>query len=169
MGRNVYAVLNNCLDILPGWGRAVYMRGQLASRYLKSAAERLGIGLRVNIYNPQNVSMGDDVFIGHSVYMGGGEIVLGDQVMIGPFSAILAGNHTRKDDAYRYGAYEFGRIEIKRGTWLGANVSVTNNVTIGSGCLVAAGAVVTKDMPDNVLIGGVPARVLGPAPGCVAE
>jgi acetyltransferase-like isoleucine patch superfamily enzyme len=55
----------------------------------------------------------------------------------------------------------FGKIEIQDNTYIGANVTVLPNVTIGKNCLVSAGAVVTKDMPNNSIIGGVPAKVIG--------
>lgn len=51
-------------------------------------------------------------------------------------------------------------IKIGDNCWFGANVSVMPGVTIGEGCVIAAGAVVTKDMPANSLIAGVPAKVI---------
>ena len=84
----------------------------------------------------------------------------GSEVVIGPFCCIVAGNHTCKDGSYRVGSYDAGTIEIGRGTWLGAHVTITNNVKIGKGCLVAAGAVVTHDVPDGAVVGGVPARMI---------
>ena len=160
MGKSFYAVLNNLLDVLPPYGSALDLRGRLARRYLRRAGERLRISARVNIYEPGNVSVGNHVYIGYCSYLGAGEIELGDQVVIGPFCALAAGNHTRRDGSFRYGTYAPGRIVIGRGTWLGAHVSVTAGVTIGRGCLVAAGSVVTEDVPDDTLVGGVPARVI---------
>ena len=51
-------------------------------------------------------------------------------------------------------------IKVGNNCWFGANVSVMPGVTIGAGCVIAAGAVVTKNMPDNSLIAGVPAKVI---------
>ncbi len=65
-----------------------------------------------------------------------------------------------KDGSYRYGPYDYGRIEIGHGSWLGGHVTVTSNVKIGKGCLIAAGSVVTKDIPDFSLAAGVPAKVI---------
>lgn len=156
----MYAFLNNCLNILPPHGKALDLRGKLARRYLKSCGQRLRISGQVNIYNPQRVSVGDHVYIGFNTYIGGGEVFLDDQVIIGPFCAIVAGNHTMKDESYRYGPYDFGSIHIGRGTWLGAHVTITNNVRIGKGCLIAAGSVVTKDVEDFSIVGGVPAKFI---------
>ena len=51
-------------------------------------------------------------------------------------------------------------IRIGKGTWLGMNVVVTAGVSIGQGCIVGANATVTKDLPDHILAGGVPAKVI---------
>ena len=51
-------------------------------------------------------------------------------------------------------------IHIGRHVWIGANATVLPGVTIGEGAIVAAGAVVTKDVPKNTMVGGVPARVI---------
>lgn len=53
-----------------------------------------------------------------------------------------------------------GGVRIGKNVWLGANVAVLPGVTIGDGAIVAAGAVVTKDVPENTVVGGVPAKVI---------
>jgi maltose O-acetyltransferase len=98
------------------------------------------------------------VYIGYNTYIGGGEVFLDDEVIIGPFCSIVAGNHTLKDGSYRYGPYEYGTISIGRGTWLGSHVTVASNVKIGKGCCIAAGSVVVADVEDNAVYGGVPAK-----------
>jgi len=52
-------------------------------------------------------------------------------------------------------------IRIGRGTWIAAGVIVVAGVTVGQSCVLAAGAVVTKDVPCNTMVGGVPARIIG--------
>lgn len=158
--REVYSVLNNFLNLMPGYGAALDWRGWLASKALKKSGSRLRISSNVNIYNPQRLTVGDHVYVGYNTYIGGGEVHLHDQVVIGPFCSIVAGNHTMKDGSYRYGPYDYGTIEIGRGTWLGSNVTITSNVKIGKGCLIAAGSVVTKDIEDFTIVGGVPAKVI---------
>jgi len=158
IGRTPYSFLNNLLNILPPYGRALDVRGFLASKALKGCGRRLRISSNVNIYNPQFLAVGNDVYIGYNTYIGGGEVTLADEVIIGPFCSIVAGNHTLKDGSYRYGPYEYGTISIGRGTWLGSHVTVASNVTIGTGCCIAAGSVVTKDVEDHAIYGGVPAE-----------
>ena len=128
---------------------------------LKGCGRNLKISANVNIYNPQNLTVGDSVYIGYNCYFGGGEIVLEDEVIIGPFVTVVAGNHTLRGGSYRFGPYESGYIRIGRGAWLCTNTVVTSGVTIGKGCLVAAGSVVTKDVPrDFSVVGGVPAKII---------
>lgn len=160
MNRYLYATLNNMTNVLPPYGRALDIRGWLASRVLKQCGVRLRISAGVNIYDPAQVCVGNHVYIGYGSYLGGGSISLDDEVVIGPYCCVVAGNHTMKDGSYRYGPYDYGSISIGKGTWLAAHVTVTNNVAIGRGCLIAAGAVVTKDVPDFSIVGGVPARLI---------
>ncbi|MCZ2083871.1 MAG: sugar O-acetyltransferase, partial [Flavobacteriales bacterium] len=53
-----------------------------------------------------------------------------------------------------------GKIHIKKNAWIGANVTILQGVTIGENSVVAAGAVVSKDVPDNTIVGGIPAKIL---------
>jgi len=156
----LFPVVLNLMNILPGKGAALALRGRWARRFFRSCGENLKLSAHVNIYNPGRVVCGNSVYIGYGVYFGGGDIVLEDEVIIGPYCCIAAGNHTLKNGSYRFGPYEFGSIVIGRGTWLGAHVTVTSNVRIGKGCLVAANSVVTADVPDFSVVGGVPAHVL---------
>lgn len=65
-------------------------------------------------------------------------------------------NYTRRNQ----GLEKALPIKVGNNCWFGADVSVMPGVTIGAGCVIAAGAVVTKDMPNNSLIAGVPAKVI---------
>jgi acetyltransferase-like isoleucine patch superfamily enzyme len=58
------------------------------------------------------------------------------------------------------GHYYIGPLYVGDGTWLGAGVSALDGIRVGRGCIVGAGAVVTRDLPENLLAGGVPAKVL---------
>jgi len=156
--KNIFFLVLNILNILPPFGNALKIRGRWASLFLKKTGKNSKISSFANIYNPQNVSIKDNVYIGYSCYLGGGEIYLDDEVVIGPFCALAAGNHTFENDSYRFGKYDYGEISIGRGSWLGANCVITNNVKIGKGCLIAAGSVVTKDVEDFTMVAGVPAK-----------
>jgi maltose O-acetyltransferase len=169
LNSSLYAIMNNLLNVLPGFGRADALRGLLARTALKGCGRRLRISCHVLILNPGKVTLGDNVYIGPGCYFGGGEIVLDDEVNIGPFAVVAAGKHTMRDGSYRYGPYEYGQIRIGRGTWVCANTVIASGVTIGKGCLVAAGSLVTNNVPDYGVVCGVPAKLLRTLPPEDAE
>ena len=85
---------------------------------------------------------------------------IGDGVRIGHDVSLITVNHAIGPRWLRSGTSEFGRIEIGNGAWLASRVTVLPKVRIGAGAVVAAGAVVTRDVPDDTLVAGVPARVI---------
>ena len=92
--------------------------------------------------------------------MDGAPIEIGDNVFIGPSWGFYTANHPLDYTNRNQGLEKSLPIKIGDNCWFGANVSVMPGVTIGAGCVIAAGAVVTKDMPANSLIAGVPAKVI---------
>ena len=80
--------------------------------------------------------------------------------MIGPQVEFATINHGQ-DPAHRSDNH-FAPIHLKKGVWIGAHATILPGVTIGENSIVAAGAVVTKDVPANVIVAGVPARVMKP-------
>ena len=107
----------------------------------------------------KNIRVGRNVFINHACeFMDRGGITIGDEVLIGPKVNLVTINHPL-DPARRRSTY-CAPIEIKKGAWLGASVSVMPGVTIGEYAVVAAHAVVTRDVPAHTVVGGIPARVI---------
>lgn len=135
-------------------------RGKLYEPFLKKVGVNFKIASQAMIFNPNGLEVGDNVYIGFNSYLGQGEVSLADEVLIGNFVSITASNHLRKDNSYRFGGFQAKKIFIGKGTWIGANSCILAGVNIGSGCLVAAGSVVTKDFEENVIIGGIPAKVI---------
>ncbi|OUR64369.1 hypothetical protein A9Q79_08040 [Methylophaga sp. 42_25_T18] len=91
-----------------------------------------------------------------------GEITIGHHVMIGPNVVIRASNHVSEDlsrPMWEQGQTG-GKISIGDDVWVGANAVILPDVSIGSHVIVAAGAVVTKNVPDSVIVAGVPATIL---------
>ncbi len=76
--------------------------------------------------------------------------------MIGPEVALLTANHDFAD----HWVLLCGKIHIKRNAWIGARAVILPGVTVGENAVVAAGAVVTKDVQANTVVGGNPARVI---------
>ena len=104
------------------------------------------------------VTFGKGVFLNHSAILSAsGGIEFEDGVMSAPGLRIATINHDMNE---RHTIYTYGKVHIKKNAWLGMNVTICPGVTIGEYSVVAAGAVVTKDVPDYAVVGGVPARVI---------
>jgi maltose O-acetyltransferase len=161
---SLYSFFNNMLNVLPGIGRANTVRGWLARMALKCCGRKLKMSTGVNIFNADKMTVGNNVYIGPGCYFGGGEIVLEDEVNIGPFAVVVAGKHTMRDGSFRFGPFEYGRIHIGRGAWVCAHTVIASGVTIGKGCLVAGGSLVMNDVPDYGVVCGVPAKLLRTMP-----
>lgn len=147
--------------LIPDGAHGDRKRGVLYEPFLRSFGENFKVGSQALIYNPNGLVVGNHVYIGFNSYLGQGEIVLEDEVLIGNFVSITASNHLMKDNSFRFGGYEAKTIKIGKGTWIAAHSSITAGVEIGKSCLVAAGAVVTKSFGDGKIIGGIPAREIG--------
>lgn len=122
-----------------------------------------GLGLLTPFYCDYgyNIKLGSDVFINLNCYMmDGAMITIGNNVFIGPYCGFYTANHPLQY-AYRNKGYEKASpITIGDNCWFGANCCVMPGVTICSGCVIAAGSVVTKDMPANSMVMGVPAKAV---------
>ena len=104
------------------------------------------------------VKLGKNVFINHSAILSAsGGIEFEDGAMSAPGLRIATINHDMNE---RHTKYTYGKVLIKKNAWLGMNVTICPGVTIGEYAVVAAGAVVTKDVPDFAVVGGVPAKVI---------
>lgn len=109
----------------------------------------------------KNIHLGNDVFVNVNCYfMDGADITLGHNVFVGPYCGFYTANHPLDYKRRNAGLEKALPIKIGDNCWFGANVSVMPGVTIGNGCVIAAGSVVTKDIPDNSLAAGVPAKVI---------
>ena len=106
-----------------------------------------------------DVIIGDDTRIGiHNTIIG--PITIGNHVNLAQGITVTALNHNFKDTSLRIDEQGFSTkpIVIEDDVWIGANAVILPGVTIGKHVVVAAGAVVTKDVPDNTIVGGVPAK-----------
>ncbi|MFT5050718.1 MAG: acetyltransferase-like isoleucine patch superfamily enzyme [Chlamydiales bacterium] len=111
----------------------------------------------------EGLEVGNGTAIGAFSWIGAsGFVSIGRDVMFGPRVVILPENHVFEDPTATIKSQGVVRegVVIEDDCWLGANVTVLAGVTIGQGSIIAAGAVVTKDVPANSIAGGVPARIL---------
>lgn len=115
------------------------------------------------MFPPFNTDCGKNTHIGERLFMNSGckfqdqgGIFIGNDCLLGHNVTLCTINHNPGPD--RRGDMEFKPIRIEDKVWLGANVTVCPGVTIGEGAIVAAGAVVTKDVAPRTVVGGVPAK-----------
>ncbi|MGO1235772.1 acyltransferase [Microbacterium gubbeenense] len=106
-----------------------------------------------------DVSIGADVFINRDCYVRP-NTTIGDRVNIGPFVRLVTDTHDMGSHERRAGAVRHDAISVGDGSWIGASTTVLAGVTIGAGSVVAAGSVVTGDVPDDVVVAGVPAKIV---------
>jgi acetyltransferase-like isoleucine patch superfamily enzyme len=138
---------------------------------MKSLFKKVGKNVVFNPFDQlsySNIEIGDDVFIakGASIAAAIATIRIGNKVMFGPNVTIRGGNHnTTQVGKYMYDVKEKlpendQDVIIEDDVWIGAGAIILRGVRVGTGSIIAAGAVVNKDVPPYSIAGGVPARVL---------
>ncbi len=130
---------------------------------LKKCGQRLLTRTGFFLLEPRNVSIGDDVGFNTGCWLnGGGGITIGNQVQFGPRVVIHSANHRfdRLDIPICEQGHEHREVVIEDNVWVGAGCIILPGVTIHSGAVVAAGAVVTRSVPANAVVGGVPAKLI---------
>jgi acetyltransferase-like isoleucine patch superfamily enzyme len=156
---------------------------------LRALASRLGHGVtiapNVAIRHPETFVIGDGVFLGEqavlqgrfdgSCVIGAGswigpqafldarDLVIGEQVGWGPGARLLGSAHTGEPADRPVIATDLEIAPVRIGDWadIGVGAVIMPGVTLGRGCIVGAGAVVTRDVPDFAKVAGVPARIIG--------
>lgn len=137
---------------------------------LKKHGKNVSIGKHSEI-TWQNVSIGNNVYLGPNtkIISTRAEVIMHDNIMFGPGVTIITGDH-RYDIVGRTmsSITESEKlpendqdVEIMSDVWIGANATILKGVTIGEGSIVAACTLVTKDVPQYTIVGGVPAKVIG--------
>ena len=107
----------------------------------------------------KNIKVGKGVFINSGCcFQDQGGIEIGDNTLIGQQVVIATLNHDFIPE--KRGNMTPSPVKIGKNVWIGAHATILPNVTIGDGAIVAAGAVVTKDVPPKTIVAGVPARIL---------
>jgi acetyltransferase-like isoleucine patch superfamily enzyme len=115
---------------------------------------------------PFYTAAGNEIRVGHNVFVNQnctfydlGGLDIADDVMIGPNVSIITTSHPIEPSQRR--AVTIGRpIVIEKGVWIATGATIIGGVTVGENSVVAAGSVVTRDVPANTLVGGNPARVI---------
>ena len=111
--------------------------------------------------NGLNIHVGDEFLANYNVtILDISPVTMGDNVWIAPNALITTINHPISPKGRRQHLGISKPVKIGNDVWIGGNATILPGVTIGSNVVVAAGAVVTHDVPDNVIVGGVPAKVI---------
>lgn len=131
---------------------------------LRIGARSLVLG-PIKITGPGDVgelfSIGEDTYITGPLHVDlGAAVRIGNRVQSGHHVALLTLDHEIGPAEHRCGPLTAAPIDIGDGVWLGSHVTVLPGVRIGSGSIVATGAVVSKDVPPNTLVAGVPAKFI---------
>lgn len=114
------------------------------------------IHIGANFFKPSNITIGKDTIIGDHCFLDGrAPLIIGDHVDIA--SQVLIYNDEHDINSPSFGN-SFGKVEIGDYVFIGPRAIILPGVKIGKGAVVAAGAVVTKDIPDFEIWGGVPAK-----------
>ena len=187
IGKELINWFEEILKKIPGLTGSIIRRSYWKTRFANMPSS-LSLSQDIVITNPKAITIGDcvsimqyshlyahnegqitiknNVSINSNVQLGAaehGKIILGDNVLIGPNTVLRASNHKfeRVDVPIRNQGHSGGSIVVDDDVWISANVVILPDIHIGKGAVIAAGAVVTKDVPSYAIFGGVPAVKIG--------
>jgi acetyltransferase-like isoleucine patch superfamily enzyme len=141
----------------------IMIRMVLYKLFLKKSGKGLRIADMVTIKFPEHITVGDNVSFNEYDWIdGNGEIIIGNYVSVGPRVSIVSFEHGHSDieTPIKRQPKELGKVVIEDNVWIGAGATILSNVTIGTGSIIAAGAVVRQDVEPYSIVGGVPAVLL---------
>lgn len=164
------AILTHVIELYGGWllrslpgPEGMWLRAMFYRLLFKRGGKNLLLYPGCYLIFSRRIEAGKRVAINVGTYMDGrGGIVIGDNVMIGPHCILSSCEHGfgRLDVPMCRQPITYANIVIEDDVWIGGNVCVKSGVTIRRGSIVAAGSVVTHDVPPYSIVGGVPAKII---------
>lgn len=134
---------------------------QKIKEILGSYGKNISVQSNFNCDNGLNIHVGDDFLSNYNLtILDIAPVYIGNHVMIGPNVDIYTVNHPMTPQGRRDYMAKGQPVKIGNDVWIGGKVTILPGVTIGDNVVVAAGAVVTQNIPANTLVGGVPAKIL---------
>lgn len=156
---DVQRTMRLAAEMNTGWHTDDEVRHYMSQITGREVPDTLRIFTPFHINYGLSTSFGVDSFVNFGcTFLALGGITIEEGVFIGPH-CVLATEYHPEDPARRHTLLT-KPIVVKRNAWLGADVKVLAGVTIGENAIVAAGSVVTKDVPDNMVVAGSPARII---------
>lgn len=151
----IWMLTTNIIMIIPFYCiRHLWLKIFLRS-FGKGNAVKRGVEIRI----PHRITIGNNNCINHHVLLDGrGDLVIGNNVDIAQEVNIWTAQHDYNDDNY---SGTTGKVVIEDYVWLASRVTILPGVHIHKGAVVASGAIVTKDVPENAIVGGIPAKIIG--------
>lgn len=151
---------------LPGSGHRLFggrfLRGALCRRIFAHAGRNVNIEKGANFGGGRTLSVGDNSGLGVNCYIAA-HVTIGNDVMMAPDVIILTASHSfERTDVPMIQQQDLPPqpVVIGNDVWIGTRAVILPGVRVGDGAVIAAGAVVTKDVPPLAIVGGVPARVI---------
>jgi acetyltransferase-like isoleucine patch superfamily enzyme len=147
-----------------------YNYSHVSQRRLATVGADVRLAPNTSLVNGERIQIGDRAQIGARCHLWAGNtvgrVIIGEDALFGPEVFLTASNYRfdRPGPVHDQPTVE-ADVVIGRDAWLGARVMVTAGVTVGEGCIVGAGAIVTRDLPAYSIAVGAPARVVGRRPG----
>lgn len=141
--------------------KLIYVLNKLNCKVHSSANIKSGIVFDNTYSNYDYLSIGDDCYIGRKVFFDlANKITIEKEAVLSAGVSILTHQDVGDRLLKRYYQRREGEVILREGCWIGTNAIILCGVTVGKCAVVGAGAVVTKDVPDYTVVGGIPAKTI---------
>lgn len=138
-----------------------YIRGYFLKFFFHSAGRQITIKENVEIYHPENLCIGSFSGFGRNNIIDCiGGITIGSNVRFGPSVMIATMHHARVGEAIGSSEVTKEPVTIGDNVWIGNGVTILPGVSVANNCIIAAGSVVTKSIPEGSTVAGVPAKII---------
>jgi len=144
---------------IPGY-IGIGVRYILLKRLCVKCGKNIAIFPSVHFHIGNNLTVGSHISIREHSYIDGDSLNIGDNVMVAHGASIITGAHLYGDGIVMRDTLETRHVEIGNNVWVGAGARIIGSVSIGSNIVIGANAVVVKNIPDNTVAVGVPAKII---------